>query len=344
PNVMVQVKNGPIDFQPREPAHPIFGAMPKTPLMMEFQITQEYLGQGTHLVYLAPMWKEVLDFDLDGKGSTVASSLIPHPSSLTGIAGVANIGNDLNWTGYHFGQANWYAFGRLAWDSDLSSEKIAEEWLRMTFSNKTNVMETLKTLMLNSHEACVNYMTPLGLHHLMATGHHYGPGPWIGDLNRPEWNPTYYHRADEKGIGFDRTATGSSAVEQYAPAVREVFSSRKKCPEKYLLWFHHVGWNEQLASGKTLWEELCRHYQQGAADVAAMRRTWQTLEKEVDEQRFQEVDMMLQIQEKEAKWWRDACLSYFQTFSKLEIPKDLEQPAHDLDFYKKLDYPYVPGH
>jgi len=343
PNVMVQVKNGPIDFQPREPAHPIFGAMPKTPLMMEFQITQEYLGQGTHLVYLAPMWKEVLDFDTDGKGSTVASSLIPHSSSLTGIAGVANIGNDMNWTGYHFGQANWYAFGRLAWDSDLSSEKIAEEWLRMTFSNKKPVVETLKTLMLNSHETCVNYMTPLGLHHLMATGHHYGPGPWIGDLSRPEWNPTYYHRADEKGIGFDRTATGSNAVEQYALAVQEVFASRKNCPEKFLLWFHHVDWTGRLASGKTLWEELCQRYHQGAAEVTAMRRSWQTLEKEVDEQRFHEVDMMLQIQEKEAKWWRDACLTYFQTFSKMEIPKDLEPPAHDLEFYKKLDYPYSPG-
>jgi alpha-glucuronidase len=343
PNVMVQVKNGPIDFMPREPAHPIFGAMPKTPLMMEFQITQEYLGQGTHLVFLAPMWKEVLDFDINEKGSTVALSLIPHSSSLSGIAGVSNIGNDPNWTGYHFGQANWYAFGRLAWNYDLSAADIAEEWLRMTFSNKKNVVETLKTLMLQSHETCVNYMNPLGLHHLMATGHHYGPAPWVGDLNRPEWNPTYYHRADSLGVGFDRTATGSNALEQYAPPVREMFASRERCPEKYLLWFHHIGWREPLASGKSLWEELCRRYHQGAAGVTAMRRTWQSLKNEVDEQRFLEVDMMLIIQEKEAKWWRDACLTYFQTFSKMEIPKDLEQPAHDLEFYKKLDYPYAPG-
>ncbi|MBI1226055.1 MAG: alpha-glucuronidase [Bacteroidetes bacterium] len=348
-NVMIQVKNGPIDFQPREPAHPMFGAMPETPLMMEFQITQEYTGQGTHLVFLAPMWKEVLDFDMqtNGVGSTVAnvlrSSKTKNKETLTGIAGVSNVGNDRNWTGYHFGQANWYAFGRLAWDSDFSSEKIADEWIRMTFSNDEKFVESVKKIMLNSHEACVNYMTPLGLHHIMATGHHYGPGPWVGDLSRPEWNPTYYHRADSLGIGFDRTSSGSNAVEQYAMPVREMFSSRKKCPEKYLLWFHHVGWNEKLASGKTLWVELCEHYYKGANDVAEMRRNWQSLKGMVDEERFSEVDMMLQIQEKEAKWWRDACLSYFQTFSNLPIPEGYEKPAHTLDFYKSLDYPYSPG-
>lgn len=351
PNVMIQVKNGPIDFMPREPVHPMFGTMRKTPLIMEFQITQEYLGQGTHLVYLAPMWKEVLDFDTytNGKGTTVADLLanshLPHFTSppLGGIAGVANIGNDFNWTGHHFGQANWYAFGRLAWNPRFTSADIAEEWLSMTFSNNNNFVETVKKLMLASHETCVNYMNPIGLHHIMATGHHYGPGPWIGDLSRLEWNPIYYHRADEYGIGFDRTATGSNAVEQYATPVREVFASRKHCPEKYLLWFHHVGWQEKLTSGKTLWEELCRHYYQGAADVAAMRRTWQSLKNEVDEQRFNEVDMMLKIQEKEAKWWRDACITYFQTFSKMDIPADLELPEHDLEYYKKLDYPYAPG-
>jgi alpha-glucuronidase len=350
-NVMIQVKNGPIDFQPREPVHPMFGAMPKTPLMMEFQVTQEYLGQGTHLVYLAPMWKEVLDFDThaNGPGTSVAEVLrnsklkTQNPKLLTGAAGVSNIGNDINWTGYHFGQANWHAFGRLAWNPDLSSSEIAEEWVRMTFSNDEKFVETVTSLMLTSHETCVNYMTPLGLHHIMATGHHYGPGPWVGDLSRPEWNPVYYHKADEKGIGFDRTATGSNAIEQYFPAVEELFSEREKCPEKFLLWFHHVGWTEKLASGKTLWEELCRHYHQGAAEVTAMRKTWQSLKNLVDEERFKEVDMMLQIQEKEAKWWRDACLLYFQSFSKMEIPADLAQPDKTLEYYINLSFPYSPG-
>ncbi len=346
-NVLIQVKNGPIDFQPREPIHPMFGAMPKTPLMMEFQITQEYLGQGTHLVYLGPMWKEVLDFDThaNGPGSTVArvidGSLDGH--ALTGIAGVSNIGNDRNWTGYLFGQANWYAFGRLAWNPSLGSDEIADEWLRMTFSNDEKFVAPVKNLMLASHETCVNYMTPLGLHHIMATGHHYGPGPWVGGLSRPEWNPTYYHQADSPGIGFDRTASGSNAVGQYFPPVRDLFASQKSCPEKFLLWFHHVGWGEKLASGKTLWEELCLHYHRGAADVTAMRQSWQSLKNYVDWERFRQVDMMLGIQEKEAKWWRDACISYFQSFSKMPLPAGLEKPAHSLEYYKSLSYPYAPG-
>jgi alpha-glucuronidase len=346
-NVLIQVKNGPIDFQPREPIHPMFGAMPKTPLMMEFQITQEYLGQGTHLVYLGPMWKEVLDFDThaNGPGSTVArvidGSLDGH--ALTGIAGVSNIGNDRNWTGYLFGQANWYAFGRLAWNPSLGSDEIADEWLRMTFSNDEKFVAPVKNLMLASHETCVNYMTPLGLHHIMATGHHYGPGPWIGDLSRPEWNPTYYHQAGSLGIGFDRTASGSNAVGQYFPPVRDLFASQKSCPEKFLLWFHHVGWGEKLASGKTLWEEICLHYHRGAADVTAMRQSWQSLKNYVDGERFRQVDMMLGIQEKEAKWWRDACISYFQSFSKMPLPAGLEKPAHSLEYYKSLSYPYAPG-
>lgn len=346
-NVMIQVKNGAIDFMPREPFHPMFGAMPKTPLLMEFQITQEYLGQGTHLVYLAPMWKEVLDFDTHAKGpgSTVAKVIDGslHGRRLNGVAGVSNIGNDIPWTGYHFGQANWHAFGRLAWNPDISTSNLAEEWVRMTFSNDEKFVETIKKLMLNSHETCVNYMNPLGLHHIMATGHHYGPGPWVDDLSRPEWNPVYYHRADENGAGFDRTATGTNAVEQYFPPVREMFADRQKCPEKYLLWFHHVGWKEKLASGISLWEELCRHYHKGATEVSAMGQTWHSLKDHVDERRFKEVDMMLQIQEREARWWRDACLTYFQSFSKMEIPADLEQPAHGLEYYKKLSYPYAPG-
>jgi alpha-glucuronidase len=346
-NVLIQVKNGAIDFQPREPAHPMFGAMPKTPLLMEFQVTQEYLGQGTHLVYLAPMWKEVLEFDThaEGIGSTVAKVIDGslNTQKLTGIAGVANIGNEINWTGYHFGQANWHAFGRLAWNPYLSSEKIADEWIRMTFTNDENFVNTIKGMLLNSHEVCVNYMSPLGLHHIMATGHHYGPGPWVGNLSRPEWNPVYYHRADTDGVGFDRTPTGTNATEQYFDPVEKMFADKATCPEKYLLWFHYVGWKETLASGKTLWEELLSHYYKGAEDVEGMRKTWQSVKGKVDEQRFREVDMMLQIQEKEAKWWRDACLLYFQTFSKMEIPSTYEQPEKDLEYYKNLTHPYAPG-
>ena len=245
-NVLVQVKNGPIDFQPREPFHPLFGAMPQTPLMMEFQLTQEYLGQGTHLVYEAPLFKEVLDADTyaKGKGSTVAKiidgSLENH--HLTGIAGVSNIGNDINWTGHPFGQANWYAYGRLAWDHELSPETIADEWIRQTFTNNQNFVDTVKKMMLASREAVVNYMTPLGLHHIMGYGNHYGPAPWYDNLPRADWNPVYYHKADSMGIGFDRTATGSNALAQYSPKWSKNLKTLSTCPEKYLLWFHHVPW------------------------------------------------------------------------------------------------------
>jgi alpha-glucuronidase len=344
---MIQVKNGPIDFQPREPFHPIFGAMPKTPLMMEFQITQEYLGQGTHLVYLAPMWKEVLEADTysNGRGSTVSSIIDGslEKRTLTGMAGVANIGNDLNWTGHLFGQANWYAFGRLAWNPYLNSHAIAEEWLRMTFSNNKVFVNKATQIMLSSHETCVNYMTPLGLHHIMATGHHYGPGPWVDDQNRPEWNPVYYHQADVEGIGFDRTPSGSDAVSQYSNEVAIPFSNSSTCPDKYLLWFHRVKWNFKISSGQTLWEELCRMYYKGAAEVTDMRKTWHSLGNYIDLERFTSVDMLLSIQEKEAIWWRNACLLYFQSFAEMPIPPDLEQPDKTLDYYMKLDYPYAPG-
>lgn len=259
-NVLVQVKNGPIDFQPREPFHPLFGGMPKTPLMMEFQITQEYLGQATNLVYLAPMYKEVLEADtyVKGKGSTVAKvidgSLDNH--LLTGIAGVANTGTDRNWTGHLFGQANWYAFGKLAWDHEFTSEEIADEWIRMTFSNDTHIINSIKKIMLPSHEYCVNYMTPIGLHHIMGWDHHYGPAPWIKDKHRADWTSVYYHRADENGIGFNRTPTGSNATEQYHPEVAKFFSSLETCPEEFLLWFHHLPWDYKMKSGRTLWDEF----------------------------------------------------------------------------------------
>lgn len=346
-NVLVQVKNGPIDFQPREPFHPLFGAMPETPLMMEFQITQEYLGQGTHLVYLAPMYKEVIDADTytKGEGSTVAKvidgSIDNH--SLTGIAGVANTGTDRNWTGHLFGQANWYAFGRLAWNHQLSSEEIADEWIKITFSNNKEVIAAIKKIMMPSHEYCVNYMTPLGLHHIMGWDHHYGPAPWIKDKQRADWTSVYYHKADLNGIGFDRTIKGSNALGQYHPTVAKFYSSLETCPDEYLLWFHHLPWNYKTKSGRSLWEEMCYRYNWGVNGVREMKKIWNSLQGKIDEERFNHVKMLLSIQEKESVWWRDACLLYFQTFSKMPIPNEYEQPEHTLEYYMSLEFPYAPG-
>lgn len=346
-NVMVQVKNGAIDFQPREPFHPLFGAMPETPLMMEFQITQEYLGQATNLVYLSSMFEEVLDTDTHakGEGSTVAKVIDGslHGNRLTGIAGVANIGTDRNWTGHLFGQSNWYAYGRLAWDPYLSSEEIAEEWIGMTFSNESEVMQPVKNMMLQSHEAVVNYMTPLGLHHIMGPGHHYGPGPWVAKMSRADWTSVYYHKADEEGIGFDRTHSGSNAVEQYFPPVEQQFASLETCPEKYLLWFHHLDWDYQLNSDRSLWEGIAHHYQMGVDSVRQMQQTWNLLENHIDAERFAQVQDLLEIQEKEAVWWKNACLSYFQQFSQQPIPEGVEKPEHSLDYYESLRFPYAPG-
>lgn len=344
-NVLIQVKNGPIDFQPREPFSPLFGAMPQTPLMMEFQITQEYLGQGTHLVYEAPMFREVLDTDTwqKGKGSTVASVIDGslHNYAITGIAGVSNIGNDRNWTGHLFGQSNWYAFGRLAWDHKLSSAEIANEWIRQTFTHDDKVVTAIMKIMMRSHETLVNYMTPLGLHHIMGTGHHYGPAPWVDNVGRADWNPVYYHKADEKGIGFDRTSKGSNALSQYAPEVRKQFENIKTCPEEYLLWFHHVPWNFKMRSGKTLWDELCFKYDSGVDSIQFIKDQWDALKGKIDEERFSHVQMLLNVQVEEARWWRDACLLYFQTFSKMAIPG--KQPAKSLEYYKGLRFPYAPG-
>jgi len=346
PNVLVQVKNGAIDFQPREPFHPLFGAMPKTPIMMEFQITQEYLGFATHLVYLSTMFKECLDSDTyaKGKGSTVSKvidgTLDNH--SLTGMAGVANIGNDRNWCGHPFGQANWYSFGRLAWDHELTSEQIADEWIRMTFTNDAATINSIKSIMMTSHETTVNYMTPMGLHHIMGVNHHYGPGPWV-NKGRPDWTSVYYHRADSLGVGFDRTATGSNAVGQYFPPVEKMFSSLEQCPEKFLLWFHHVNWNYKTKSGKPLWDALCYKYSDGVDSVRWMQKTWNALESKVDSDRFNHIKMLLSIQEKEAVLWRNSCLLYFQTFSKLPIPAELEKPEHNLEYYENLSFPYAPG-
>jgi alpha-glucuronidase len=346
-NVLVQVKNGPIDFQPREPFHPLFGAMPKTPLMMEFQITKEYLGFATHLVYLGTLFEEALDSDtmVKGKGSTVAKVVDGelHGYRKTGMAGVSNVGADRNWTGSHFDQANWYAFGRLAWDPQLSAQGIAQEWVRMTFSNDPAFVTPVVAMMMGSREAVVDYMMPLGLHHLFDTGHHYGPGPWVGNLSRADWNPTYYHRADMQGIGFDRGPKGSNAVAQYSPKVAATFADVRKTPEQFLLWFHHLPWDYRTASGRILWDELVYRYTHGVEVVSQMRRTWAGLEKYVDAGRFAQVSAFLAIQEQEAQWWRDACIAYFQTFSKRPLPAGFAPPAHSLDYYQSLKFPYAPG-
>lgn len=346
-NVMVQVKNGAIDFMPREPFHPLFGGMPKTPLMMEFQVTQEYLGQGTHLVYLAPLFKECLDSDTysNGKGSTVAKVIDGSADNhaLSGMAGVANIGSDINWTGHPFAQANWYALGRLSWDYHLSSDQIAEEWLRMSFINDADFVKDAKKIMLSSREIMVDYMNPLGLHHIMATGHHYGPGPWVSNLSRPEWNPTYYHKADSMGIGFNRTATGSNALAQYKPEAAKAWADESAIDEKYLLWFHHVAWNRTMKSGRTLWDELCYKYNRGVDSVRWMEQTWSKQNDKIDAQRFEQISMLLKIQEQEAVWWRNACLLYFQTFSKMPVPANYEKPDHSLEYYKGLSFPNAPG-
>ncbi len=347
PNVSIQVKNGPLDFQPREPIHPLFGAMPHTPLTMEFQLTQEYLGFATHLVYLAPLFKECLDADtyVDGKGSTVGKildgSLEGYTS--TGIAAVANIGNERNWTGHPFAQANWYAYGRLAWDYTLNSSTIANEWIKQTFTNDPKAVNKISRMMLSSREAVVNYMTPLGLAHIMGYGHHYGPAPWYSQASRADWNPVYFHRADSIGLGFNRTASGSNAVAQYAPEIKKQFEDINTCPEKFLLWFHHIPWNFKMKSGRNLWEELCFLYNAGVDSVRYMQKDWQEVQPYIDKDRFHQVTMLLKVQEKEAAWWRDACLSYFQSFSRMKIPPNYEQPTHDLKYYMSLKFPYAPG-
>jgi alpha-glucuronidase len=323
-NVFVQSKNGPIDFQPREPIQPLFGAMTKTPLMLELQITQEYLGHSKHLVFLAPMWKECMDFDTyaKGQGSYVCRVMDGslHDYSMTGIAGVANTGSDRNWCGHLFGQANWYAFGRLAWDHKLSSEQIAEEWIRMTLSRDNDVVRTIKSMMMGSWEACINYMTPLGLHHIMQAGFHYGPQPGYARSSRLDWTSVYYHRADSAGLGFDRSSTGSNAASQYFSPWRERFDSVETCPEKYLLWFHHVSWDYKMESGRTLWQELCYRYNAGVDYVKAMRRKWSNLEGRIDKDIYLHVQEKLITQEKDAAIWRDTCVGYFQKFSKRPVP------------------------
>ena len=320
-NVILQSKNGPLDFQPREPYAPIFDQMKHTKQMAELQITQEYLGQGDHLVFLAPMWKEFFSY--------------VEPSRLVGIAGVANIGLDTNWCGHHFAQANWYAFGRLAWNPSLSSRQIAEEWINQTFtddrlkmkderyeksnhiSHSSSFISQMTSIMLRSREACVDYMMPLGLHHIFKFDHHMGPEPDGFKAEYPlEWCPVYYHQADSAGIGFDRSSRGSGATRQYREPYRTLYDSTATCPERYLLWFHHLPWDYRTLSGRTLWEEMQYRYQRGVAEVEDFIRIWQEARPYIDEQRWQEVDAKLHKQLQDAREWRDTCLGYFGSFTK----------------------------
>ncbi|HLT74719.1 MAG TPA: hypothetical protein VKZ68_06520, partial [Ohtaekwangia sp.] len=280
-----------------------------------------------------------------GEGSTVRKVIdgTLFNDTLTAIAGVSNIGNDRNWCGHPFAQSNWYAYGRMAWDPDADVKQLANEWTSMTFTPKERPRSTIVDMMMRSREITVNYMTPLGLHHIMGWSHHYGPAPWIANRQREDWTSVYYHKADSLGVGFDRTKTGSNALEQYHPNVQKIYEDAKTCPDEYLLWFHHLPWTFRMKSGKTLWDELCYHYYSGAEDVSGMQKQWQSVKDAIDPDRFTHVTTLLNIQEKEARWWRDACVLYFQSFSKHKIPDGLEKPAHDLDYYRSQHFPYAPG-
>lgn len=309
-NVILQSKNGPLDFQPREPYAPIFDNIKQTPQIAELQITQEYLGQSKHLTYLAPMWKEFFGF--------------VNPDRLVGISGVANIGDDANWCGHPFSQANWYAFGRLAWNPSLTAEEIAHEWLVQTYENQDEKFtKPVEMMMMTSREACVNYMMPLGLHHIFKFDHHYGPEPDGFIASYPlEWCPVYYHKADAQGVGFDRSSKGTDAVGQYPEPYRSLYDNIETCPEEYLLWFHHVPWTYKMKSGSTLWQELCMKYNMGVAMVEVYRDFWHTSAKQYmkgHEQEWQHTDSLLNVQLENAKEWRNTCLKYFQTFSKMKI-------------------------
>ena len=356
-NVIIQAKNGPVDFQPREPFSPLFGAMKKTSVMPELQITQEYLGQSIHLVYLGTMWEEFLQSDTyqEGEGSTVARCTDGSIYSLahTTIAGVSNIGLDANWCGHDFAQSNWYAFGRLAWDNTLTSEQIAEEWIKLTFYKpepndegtisfteewENGFLLPVKRIMLESREAAVNYMMPLGLHHIFSADEHYGPGPWWAPKGmRKDWTPPYYHQADSNGIGFDRTKTGSNAVSQYHSPLDTRFGDINTCPEEFLLWFHHLSWNYKMKNGNTLWDEICFRYNSGLQEVLRFKQVWDKIQPYIDEDRYLEIQIKLNEQCENAKIWNDACLLYFQQFSGLPFPAGIELPEYKLEELIKKD-------
>lgn len=345
-NVIIQVKNGAIDFMPREPFHPMFGAMPGTPLGLELQITQEYLGGAIHLAFLAPLFEEVLDADthISGEGSTVARIIEGAYSDVehSMIAGVSNIGTDRNWTGHPLLQSNWYAFGRLAWDPKLSSDQIASEWIHQTFGSEKVIHRTLKPMLLESREAVVEYSMPLGLHHIMARGHHYGPGPWV-DGGRPDWTSVYYHQASSQGIGFDRTASGSNALKQYSNTLQEQWSDPQTIPVELLLWFHHLPWDYPMPNGLTLWQEMGRYYQRGVNTVRSWLPKWESLKPYIDAQLHHHVEVLLKRQEREAVEYKDACLTYFHSFHDHPWPETAEPAAHGLDYYRSIHRHHVPG-
>lgn len=324
-NVIVQIKNGPIDFQPREPISPLLLAMPKTKTMPELQITQEYLGHSNHLAFLAPMWEEFFEH-ID-------------PTTQTAMAGVANIGDAPNFTAHPFARANWYAFGRLAWNPALTSEEIAREWVALDLGvTDPDATDKIVEMMLGSREAVVDYMMPMGLHHIFAFGHHYGPEPWCDVPGaRPDWLPRYYHRADSTGIGFDRSSSGSDAVSQYPDSLAKIYDNPETCPENLLLWFHHLPWDYRLQSGSTLWDSLCRHYEAGYRYTLDMLRTWKKVEHAIsDKTLYADVERRLMTQARDAQWWKDACLGYFATFHNLPIPDDVTPSVHNLDELKRI--------
>ena len=335
-NVIIQIKNGPVDFQPREPFSPLFGQLEHTNIMAEMQITQEYLGHSNHMVYLHPMWKECLDSDTyqNGKGSTVAAETLGKVHGNTkysAIAGVTNIGDSINWCGHHMAQANWYAFGRMAWNPDLSSEQIIDEWIKQTFTADKKFVEPVAKMLLESREACVKYEMPMGLHHCFSGAGHYGPGPWDRS-SRPDWEPAYYHKAAADGIGFDRTSkTGTDAVSQYHEPLRSLYDNVETCPKELILWFHHLPWDYKMKSGRTLWNELCYTFEEGIQEARGFIKTWESVEKYVDPYRYGQVHEKLIRQAKDAIWWRDALMLYFQQYSKMDIPSDCTQPQHTLD-------------
>lgn len=339
-NVIIQVKNGPVDFMPREPISPLFTTMKKTPVSMEFQLTQEYLGWATHWMYLAPMFKECLETDTHakGKGSTVANVLKGKvfDYKLTAMAGVANTGSDRNWTGHPMTQSNWYTLGRLAWNTDISSEKIVDEWIKQTLTRNTTAVGTIAGSMMKSRDIYVNYTSPFGLHHVMGESHHFGPEPWVEKAPRPDWTALYYHRADEKGIGFDRTKTGSNGLSQFPEELAKLYENEEDCPEEFLLWFHHVSWDKKLKNGETFWNAFVKSFYDGAEQVQDLQKEWQSVKANVPKETFENVEARLKTQYKEAIWWRDSCVLYFQTFSKKPIPAGLKAPERTLEELKKL--------
>ena len=331
PNVIVQVKNGPVDFQPREPYSPLFGAMPSTPQAVEFQVTQEYLGHSNHVAYLAPMWSEFFSY--------------VDPASLDAVAGVANVGDSPCLTGSPVADLNWYALGRLAWNPRLTPAAIADEWMarnlwRDDVEVPDSVRASVRDMLLRSREAVVDYMMPLGLHHLFAFGHHYGPEPWCDPEGaRPDWLPKYYHRADRVGIGFDRSSRGSNAVAQYPDSLCRVLDDVATCPEQFLLWFHHVPWTHRMHSGRTLWQELCVAYVRGVGSVDSFARTWEAARPYVRPEMYDAVSANLRIQARDARWWRDACLQYFAQFSGMPLPPGVPEPGHTLDSLMRVKLP-----